>query len=271
MNEQTTISESKRPQASAKKRPVWLRVVGILCVLATAWHIFATFLWIAPNNGLREMVPGKALQVYMSPTFSQNWSVFAPKPIASDNIFLVRAVVENDQGAERTEWVDAVSREMDLIHHNFFPARASLASNHLVNKYRGAYRDLTDEQQKSVGHNYFKGEDWSERYASALTEVVEKAGNSAKKDTREFIELEGIATAYATQVAKALWGDNVRSVQFRVGYQNIVPFSQRNEPDAERPAPSYITSGWRGTSVVSGQNEEKFAEVFASLEEVEKR
>ena len=34
------------------------RVLILLGVFFTAWHIFATFLWIAPSSGLRQVVPG---------------------------------------------------------------------------------------------------------------------------------------------------------------------------------------------------------------------
>src|SRR5690625_7741122 len=60
------------------------RTVTLVAVLFTAFHVFATFLWIAPSSPLRAVVPGNALQSYMIPMFGQSWSVFAPEPIRSE-------------------------------------------------------------------------------------------------------------------------------------------------------------------------------------------
>src|SRR5690625_8051402 len=53
------------------------RTVTLAAVLFTAFHVFATFLWIAPSSALRDVVPGNALESYMIPMFGQSWSVFA--------------------------------------------------------------------------------------------------------------------------------------------------------------------------------------------------
>lgn len=37
------------------------RVVSLLTVFFTDFHIFATFLWIPPASALREVIPGKIL------------------------------------------------------------------------------------------------------------------------------------------------------------------------------------------------------------------
>ena len=255
-------------KAESKRRPTWLRIVGAACVLLTAWHIMATFLWVAPVNELRKAVPSAALSNYMLPMFGQSWSVFAPKPVDGDYQFSVRAQIDNGDGQTTTEWVDSVNREMDMIHHNLFPPRAALAGNQLASDYRGAWQKLDDEQKKIVKLSYFKGDDWDSRLAAELKARSTADSKKANNQTAEFIENEQIASAYATQVARALWGDNVKTVQFKVGRQGVVPFAQRNNENAERPAASIIDSGWRGTSVIDGQSDENFAKIFLSLEGV---
>ncbi|MGP9784572.1 hypothetical protein CQ015_15910 [Arthrobacter sp. MYb221] len=237
-------------------------------MLLTMWHIFATFLWVAPVNELRKAVPASALRTYMLPMFGQSWSVFAPKPIDGDYHISVRAQVDNGDGLITTEWVDSVNREMDMIHHNLFPPRAAVAGNQLASDYRGAWRKLDDEQQKIVKLSYFKGDDWDSRLAAELKARSMNDSAKARNSTANFIENEKIASAYATQVARALWGENVKNVQFKVARQGIVPFAQRNKEDAKRPAASVIDSGWRGTTVADGQSDENFAKIFLSLEGV---
>jgi hypothetical protein len=74
---------------------------------------------------------------------------------------------------------------------------------------------------------------------------------------------EHLATAYATQVAYAIWGaDAVVEVQYRVSRQNVVPFAQRNNPNAQRPDPTFSTTGWRLPIEEEGQSREDFADVF---------
>lgn len=258
--------------ATRKKYPLWLRVVGVICVLLTSWHIFATFLWVAPASELRNVVPGNALRNYMMPMFGQSWSVFAPKPVDGDYSFEVRATLVDESGEERTtQWVDSVDREMDMIHHNLFPPRAALAGDRMSGVYQRAWKKLTDDQQETVALSYFKGEDWSARMADRLNSQATANSSSSKSETAEFLTAEQRASAYATQVAKAVWGDEVAMVQFRAGRQGIVPFAQRNIETAQRPDPVTINSGWRGLTVMDGQSQENFAEIFNSLEAVSEK
>src|SRR5699024_11883296 len=105
------------------------RTVTLSSVLFTAFHVFATFLCIAPYAALREVVPVNALQNYMIPMFVQIWSVFAPEPINGDYRLQIRAVVTTDGEAHETEWVDATAAELTMHMHNLFPPRAAMTSN----------------------------------------------------------------------------------------------------------------------------------------------
>lgn len=256
--------------AKSRKYPLWLRLVGFVCVLLTAWHIFATFLWVAPSNEIRKIVPDNALRNYMMPMFGQSWSVFAPKPVDGDYSFEVRASIVDDAGEERTTaWIDPVKREMDMIHHNLFPPRAALAGDRLSSVYQNSWRKLNDNQQESVELSYFKGDDWTQRMTNRLNSQITKNSSNSKNRTADFLVAEKQASAYATQVAKAVWGDEeITRIQFRAGRQGVIPFSQRNDENAKRPKPVTIESGWRGMTVMDGQSQENFAEVFNSLEGV---
>ncbi|WP_222847996.1 DUF5819 family protein [Ruania zhangjianzhongii] len=232
------------------------RVVILLGAFFTAWHIFATFLWIAPGSGLRDVVPGTLLHDYMIPMHGQSWSVFAPNPINGDYRLQVRAVTGSGEDAVETEWVDATAAEITMLTHNLFPPRASNAAMDVASRFKGAFDDLNEAQQEIVALGYYQGEDWRDRLQAALLEH----GNEAA--VMEYLETERLAGAYSTQVAQALWGEDVQQVQFIVSRQNVIPFAERNNPDAERPAVQPAPTGWRGPIVEPGQSQERFAEIF---------
>lgn len=244
-----------------------MRLVAFLAVVLTAWHVFASFLWIAPYSApAREVVPGNMLSQYMLPFFGQSWSVFAPEPINGDYHFNVRAVIVDANGAEReTGWVSATDVELSMIRYNLTPPRAGIQATEVASNYKKAYDKLPEVQRAIVGGD-FAVDEWQVGLRAALesqsggeTDAAQKS-NAAQID--QLVAEERRATAYATQVAKAIWGDDVRSVQYRVSRQNIIPFAQRHNADAKRPEPTVVLPGWRGLIVEDGQNEGNFAAVF---------
>ena len=124
------------------------RAVMLVAVLFTAFHVFATFLWIAPSSALRDVIPGNALQSYMIPMFGQSWSVFAPEPINGDYRLQIRAVVTTDGEAHETEWVDATAAELTMHMHNLFPPRAAMTSNDVASRFKGAYDKLDQGERR---------------------------------------------------------------------------------------------------------------------------
>lgn len=95
------------PQPPTKRATILKRIAVLGAILFTGWHLFATFLWIAPHSELRNIIPGDALSEYMIPMFGQSWSVFAPEPINGDHYFDVRAVIEENGEEVTTDWVRA--------------------------------------------------------------------------------------------------------------------------------------------------------------------
>ena len=56
------VEEPEPQSAQAAKPKVWVRVFALIAVLFTGWHVFASFLWIAPySQNAREVVPGEML------------------------------------------------------------------------------------------------------------------------------------------------------------------------------------------------------------------
>lgn len=244
--------------ASVRKRPIWVRVVTIGCIAFTAWHVLATFLWVAPPSGLRDVVPKKALSSYMTPLFGQSWSVFAPAPVNGDYTLRVRAVVRGS--SEATEWVDATAVEANMLTHHAFPPRAAILAGIQARDYKKTFDKLNADQQEAVAAGYFKGDDWLKRLDVGLTKAA--SSKSERLAANAHVDSEGATAAYATQVARAVWGNAVESVDFEVSRQNVVSFASRNDPKAQRPKAVRVNSGWRGVRTVSGQDDGRFAEVF---------
>ncbi len=253
-------AEAELPTASTsavRRKPTWwVRLIAFAACLFTLWHVGASFLWIAPYSALREVPTQAALTAYMIPMFGQSWSVFAPEPINGDYHFNVRAVVEVDGEEVETGWVSATDVEISMIRYNLFPPRAGIQSSEVASGQMNAYNKLNADQKAVVALDFDSGdgEAWLERSFDEL--------EGDGPDTTKYMQEEHLATAYATQVAYAIWGDDVVKVQYRVSRQNVIPFADRNNPSAQRPEPTFSTTGWRLPIEEEGQNRQAFRDVF---------
>jgi hypothetical protein len=255
------MKESKGRHNRIRRRgPVrWIKptVVGLMCAFA-AWHILATFLWIAPPSAVRQIVPGNLLSAYMLPMFGQSWSVFAPVPINGDHKLEVRASVETAGVMRDTEWVDATRAELSMLQRHLFPPRASIMASQVATDVKQQWEQLTAVQKKAAAVGFYRGDDWESRLKTGLGVRPNRQRSSAAR----YAEADHVATAYATQVAYAMWGDGVRAVQFRVSRQNVIPFKDRAVPGVKPPAVQVVPTGWRGTLEEPGQSRSRFREIF---------
>ncbi|GAA4432210.1 hypothetical protein GCM10023169_37720 [Georgenia halophila] len=256
MSESTTSTTNLPPGSTFLRRTV-LVVVSVFA----AWQIFATFLWIAPASGLRQIVPGNLLHEYMIPMQGQSWSVFAPEPINGEYRLQVRAEVTEGGVTRTTDWVDATAAELSMLTHNLTPPRAGVQASGVASDFKGAFDSLSEEQQEVAALGFYEGHDWRDR----LEDGLDAHGNQAAVE--DYMAAERVATAYATQVAYAMWGENVDHIQFIASRQNVVPFGERNDPDAERPPVQSAPLGWRGLIEEPGQSRENFARTFRAAVE----
>ncbi|MCM3778162.1 DUF5819 family protein [Microbacterium hydrocarbonoxydans] len=258
-----TSSESDitdEPAGAARPRPAWwVKLIAFGACLLTLWHVGASFLWIAPYSALREIPTQEVLAGYMLPMFGQSWSVFAPEPINGDYHFNVRAVIEKDGEQIETGWVSATDVELSMIRYNLFPPRAGIQSSEVASGQMNAYNKLNEQQQAVVALDYTE-DGWEEWMVRSFDEL-----EGDNPSTAAYMAEEHLSTAYATQVAYAIWGaDAVVEVQYRVSRQNVVPYAERNDPGAQRPDPTFSTTGWRLPIEEEGQSRENFANTFRS-------
>ncbi|QQB15955.1 hypothetical protein I6H47_02275 [Brevibacterium casei] len=259
-----TKSTASPRTAKSKTNPVVKRTIMVIAMALTGFHLFASFLWIAPSSTLREVIPGNLLSQYMIPMWGQSWSVFAPEPINGDYYFDVRAVVSTpDGGEETTDWVRATDVELDHSTYKLFPPRSAGLGISVASDLKGSWDDLSDDHKSIVALDYFRGEDSVERLTTKLDEYADPDGV-----VDDYLAEENTATAYATQVALAVWGEDVQRVQFLAARQNVVPFAQRNDKDAERPAVQPAAVGWRALTFADDQSNEDFADYFCASDTV---
>ncbi|MCT1550128.1 DUF5819 family protein [Brevibacterium casei] len=247
-----------------KTHPALKRTIMVIAMALTGFHLFATFLWIAPSSALREVIPGDLLSKYMIPMWGQSWSVFAPEPINGDYYFDVRAVVSTpDGGEETTDWVRATDVELDHSTYKLFPPRSAGLAIGVASDLKGSWEALSDDHKAIVALDYFKGDDSVDRLEAKLSEYDDPDGAVSS-----YLEDEEVATRYATQVALAVWGEDVQRVQYQAARQNVVPFAKRNDKDAERPAIQPVPVGWRALSFAENQSNEEFAQYFCASDTV---
>ncbi|WP_347813099.1 DUF5819 family protein [Leucobacter luti] len=259
-----TGEKMRSPNSREVSRPIWLRILAAFISASAVLHISASFLWIAPySEGARSLFPGgqEGLSAYMLPFFGQSWSVFAPDPINGDYSLQVRAVLDEEGTVRTTEWVNATNAEMGMLTYNLLPPRAAIQSVELSSRFAGAWQALSDDHRVVVGLGYYEGNDWMQRLEHKLRSY---GGEDAIKD---YLARERQVTQYATQVAQAVWGEDVVAIQFEVKRQNVLPFKQRADHEASLPPVSTFSTGWRGQLVANGQSSKDFAEVFLPLYE----
>jgi hypothetical protein len=245
-------------QLSSRARKPVMRITFIVIGLFTAWHLFASFLWISPPTPLRNVVPGNVLTSYMIPWFGQSWSVFAPAPINGDFALKVRATLKDAQGNETvTRWVDATNAELSQSRYNLLPPRAATLATHQASLLFNSWSALNAQQQGVAALNYYKSNDWLGRMQIAMNTYGQEAA------VIDYIVQERYTDAYATQVANAMWGkDKVELVQYQVFRQNVIPFEERHVKGAKRPGVQLASTGWRGLIVMPGQSADDFKETF---------
>jgi len=245
------------------KRRVITHIATAAAALFAVWHIAATALYATPATPLRELLPEAAFTAYNYPMFDQNWSVFAPDPISSNYEISVRGAELVDGELVNTEWVNASETELKLLRHNPLSPRAGYAAYAQALGTYLAYNKLSDTEKAVVAGSYFEGDSWSLNLENDL-----RAQQGTDEATvNAYLKEEWVTTAYATQVAKAVWGKDVAYVQYSITVDSSVPFESRHDKNAQRSVIT-IDSGWRGLVMRPGQNSQHFADLFNSLDPV---
>lgn len=228
---------------STEKRPHRAVTVALLALLGI--HLLTMFLWIAPGNPLKNMVY-EPLKSYALPLFQQSWSLFAPNPVSSALYLEVRAVPKD---LSETEWVEASMTELEGVHHNVFPATATMTSTRLVDKAWNSFKKIDQSEQEILSWNY---------HHNAWERLGKRFEKTAESQVSSSLVYDEALTAYATQFLLA--NDLIEEgqhVQYRFVSIAVPRFEQRREEDNKTSVT--FTSGRRPQTVLQGQDAEGFA------------
>lgn len=235
-------------------------ITASIVLLVAGIHMFFTAVVNVPYSELKYgPLPGRTADAYTRPFFVQNYRIFAPNPASQDRQLWVRAWIEDDAGERvETEWTNATAVELAD------PTRRVLRKHLTIlaaERYMGAYRGLSDEQRAIVSGANFHREGDRARLEAQL---------AALGDASAYMVASDYVTAYATQVAHALYGDDhsVLAVQSRVVYRPVVRWNDRHDAEATAPDPFFTGAGWREPLEYPGQDREEFARAFLAWYEL---
>lgn len=265
VSEQSDPQQRPAVQHSADVPPV-AKGVAFFLVGVVAIHFAFTFLFNAPSNPVKDVLGGQ-VSSYMQPMFQQNWSLFAPNPVNSEDEVLVRAELSGpesgpDAGTPTvTEWESATALEWSIITHDPVPSRASRLSSNLHRRLNSAWNRLNDDQHRVLAEDFAYMPDWTP-LADALARA---AGGSPSPDIATMVRADRVATGYATQFARARWGDDVTSVQFQIRRTPVPRWADRLGPDTDPATGTVHEFGWRPVLVNEGQDDDLFARTIDGL------
>lgn len=255
------------PENSVAPQPRSRSIVSIvalcLVLVVVGFHVLMTASYDTPDAKIKNNVlAGNVAKAYIEPLFFQGYQIFAPNPQDSNRSLLVRAWVEQPDGEMvTTDWVNATDAELAA------PGRRLLRKHLTVvaaERLMGAFSGLNAEQKEIVKKNFHY--DYT---MESMAEELRKSGASDSK-VRTVLNASRYSTAYATQLAYALWGPEgawsqgkVKAVQARAHYEYIPRWEDRNKADAETKKRWKATVfGWRAPVESRYQDREAFAETI---------
>lgn len=267
MSNQYAPEERPEPAPGRTEPPPIAKGVAFFLVGLVAMHFVATFLWNAPDNPVKDVVGGQVTG-YMRPFFQQSWSLFAPNPVNAEDELLVRAQVADAQTGDlrTTDWAYPTQLEWTIVEHNPAPSRASRLSSNLHRRLNSAWNRLSDEQQQILAGDYHDMADWQ----PLADDLIAEQGGDTSPQVADIVRADRVATGYATQFAKATWGEEVAAVQFQLRRTPVPRWAQRKEPEPDNPSVTTREFGWRPVLVDDNQNESLFAATIERLERLER-
>ena len=134
--------------------PVSRLVLGLAAAVlgcATAWHLAAVFLSIAPANSLSQQYQAR-IDAYVYPEFEQNWELFAPNPLQSNIAVEVRVRTLSADGASlQSDWINLTAQDLARIRDNPAPSHADQNLLRRAWDYYTSWHDQSDDASLGAG------------------------------------------------------------------------------------------------------------------------
>lgn len=202
------------------------RIVAAVSILAASGiatvHAAATFLHIAPRNPIS--IPNhSAITSYIEPFFHQNWRLFAPNPVETDEGVLARVKLQDAAGNERvTEFLDLTTPNLERTLHHPFPDRLPRVLSHLRRTYLDNVETIkaADDEKPAESSK-----------DDPLVEPTEDELAKATPEQRRSFELtKALLTSIVMKSAVNRWDGKITAVQIRFVQHTFPRFSQRHNP-----------------------------------------
>lgn len=250
-----TPDAAKRREGGTTRPRIAIVTMFVVLALA-ATHMFLTATVNMPYSHVKyEVLPGQLADAYARPYLVQNYRIFAPNPASEDRELWVRAWIEDDDGIRtETAWINATAVELADTSRKVLRKQLTIVG---AEAYMAAYRGLTAPQREVVtGGNFHRDGD----------RVILQSALAERGSAGAYMRASDYVTAYATQVAHALYGDDheILAVQSRIVYEPVVRWRDRDDPDAAPPARTETRAGWREPLEYPTQDREEFARSFLS-------
>ncbi|MFJ3408177.1 DUF5819 family protein [Promicromonospora sp. NPDC090134] len=255
------------PAVSGRARGI---VVAVWVVLFA--HLVATFVWAAPGyltgrpsgestGDVPTTAVHRALEVYLTPVFAQNWSVFAPSPLHVEYSLRVRGIYAGRPGADLVPgpWIDATAVEARALTGHVLPAATERPSRRLATELRTAFLELPEDGRAALLVSPVAADTPAEPLPVLRAALLDAGGVPDVVD--DYLGKDRAVTAYATQVLRASGDDAVPVyVQASILRQEVA-----RQGSGARHAPSELVLGARPPVVVPGQDDAAFRRTWTAL------
>ena len=220
---------SRGTRASLTGTPLFplRRLLVSIGVLLFAVHFTITALYLTPLNPIKlRLYP--LIQTWMNPLFQQNWHLFAPNPLSSNQSLLARC----RSGAITSDWIDITSAILDKYYENRLSSAKAIGGiqvNALISAVRGG---LPIEEPLYVSYCHNK-----DMETGACAQLKEHS-------TIEFQRSQSILGSMAVEGCQQFMpGMKINGVFVRIAQLDYPRFSERHKPDSEGKA-VIIDLGW---------------------------
>lgn len=186
----------------------------IILSLILILHFLMIIASVVPYNPLTNKIE-KSVTSYVSPLFTQVWTLFAPNPVDSNDVIQIKLFSEDNK---KSDWIDATTPLIEKMHRNYISPYNRMGRISQSLKAQLLTEDtFTYDLRKSV-------EDTEE--GEKLIEKLDK--EQLKKIKENEVYLLRYGAAYAQTIYP---NEKFTHIKIRILNQPSIPFSKRNSKE----------------------------------------
>lgn len=196
-------------------KKILTNIIKLFALMVLAAHFIITFIYVMPITPIK-LKHQHFLNVTIGTFFPQNWSLFAPNPIAQNESLLVMCIPESSQISDIKQmpsegWEDLTIPLWQALQHNRFTAygRIERTQGSAIRQYLGALPGL-----ESWRESCRKGSEESCKFYREKFEEATKRGEP---------KLIKIASSFCTETNS----DKIGQVAIRIRIDTTLSWSKR--------------------------------------------